>query len=197
MTKNISESRLHVGLKRNDPGVFKYLFDKYYTPLRYFAERLINDSAEAEDIISHTFVKFWKHCGNFETEANIRAFLYITVRNNCFNFLKSRQRLEKGKKELVAVLPSAEDLALSERFIIETGFLKVVHEHIQNLPEKCKEIFLLTYFEGMKANEIARLLNISVSTVTTQRSRALKYLRKVLPEKDFLLFLLLVACLNN
>ena len=76
--------------------------------------------------------------------------------------------------------------------------MQLIYQKIEELPTKCKEIFKLTYFEGMKAGEIAKQLNISTSTVTTQRSIAIKYLKEVLSAEQFLLaFLLLNGALQT
>lgn len=191
MIKKFTEAQIIEGLKNNDSRVCRYIFDNHYTPLLYFAESLIANREEAEDIIIQVFNKFWNQRENFNTTLNIKAFLYITTKNECFNFLKYTQRQKEGKKEFASQLP-APDQAETERLIIESDFLNRVYLEVQNLPDKCKQIFLLTYFHGLKANEIAEKLNISVSTVTTQRSRALKYLKNVLSGENYLLFCLIL-----
>jgi RNA polymerase sigma-70 factor (ECF subfamily) len=81
-----------------------------------------------------------------------------------------------------------------------SDLIQKIYAEIQNLPEKSREIFILTYFEGLTARVIAERLNIAVSTVTTQRQRALKYLRDVLSDEQFLMLTLMFVseyCVQN
>src|SRR5258708_7882594 len=193
MVNKFTEAQIITGLKNNDSRVCRYLFDTHYTPLLYFAEKIIADQDEAEDIIIQAFNKFWSMRENFASTVPIKAFLYITTKNNCLNFLKYRQRQKEGKKEYTSHLLSANQAEETERLVIESDFLNKVYLEVPHLPDKCKQIFLLTYFEGLRAGEIAERLNITVSTVTTQRSRAIKYLKQVLSGEDYALFCLILA----
>ena len=160
--------------------------------MQFFATRITGDAEEARDIVNHVFLTLWNLRGNFETLVNIRAFLYITTRNSCYNFLRQRQRQEAGKKAYENRLEGVADEHNMELRMIETEVMQQIYAKIEELPNRCKEIFKLTYFEGLHAGEIAKKLNISTSTVTTQRHIAIKYLKAVLSEEDFLVLLLLV-----
>lgn len=181
----ISEQDLITGLKNNDRQVFEHLFETFYTELHIFARRLIGDEHESKDIVSTSFEKLYKLRENFETLLNIRAFLYITTRNKCLDFLRAVERAKDFQKDYIKKLSASdEDI---ERMQIEADVLREINKAIQNLPSKCREIFELTYLKGMKANEIAEQLGITVSTVTTQRSRAIQYLRSVFDKDDLIL----------
>jgi RNA polymerase sigma-70 factor (ECF subfamily) len=80
-----------------------------------------------------------------------------------------------------------------ERLIIKSDFLNRVYNEIQQLPSQCKEVFIMTYFCDLTAGEIANSLGISVSTVTSQRSRAIKFLRNVLKSENKFLSLFLIT----
>ena len=178
------------GLRKNDIRVFNQIFDELYPQVRFFAARLINNETEAQDIVIGVFNRFWKIKDNFSNSNDIRAFLYVATRNGCFDYLRYRQRQKEGKSEYSSYLLATEDGAQTERMIIESDLMQIIYAQVQKLPEKCREIFILTYFKGLKANEIADRLNIAVSTVTTQRQRAIQYLRGVLSEEHFLLLCL-------
>lgn len=193
MAKKYTEPEIIDGLKDDDRWVFDRVFEDYFPPVQYFATRLIGDAEEARDIVIRTFQTMWRLKSNFASLNNIKAFLYITTRNNCLNYLQYRQRQEAGRKAYEARLMEAGSDKSAELCMIEAELLQLIHQKIEVLPKKCKEIFKLTYFEGMKAGEIAKLLHISTSTVTTQRSIAIKYLREVLSQEEFLLFCLLAT----
>lgn len=193
MAKKYTEPEIIDGLKDDDRWVFDRVFEDYFPQVQYFATRLIGDAEEARDIVIRTFQTMWGLKTNFASLNNIKAFLYITTRNNCLNYLQYRQRQEAGRKAYEARLMEAGSDKSVELCMIEAELLQLIHQKIEVLPKKCKEIFKLTYFEGMRAGEIAKLLHISTSTVTTQRSIAIKYLREVLSEEEFLLFCLLAT----
>jgi RNA polymerase sigma-70 factor (ECF subfamily) len=189
----MTEREIIEGLKGDHQWVFDRVFDEYFPQMQFFATRLIGDQEEARDIVNNVFLKLWGIKSNFETLTNIKAFLYITTRNSCLNFLHYRCRQETGKKEYENRLSQAVEEKNAEMRIMEAELMQLIYQKVEELPKKCREIFKLTYFEGLHAGEIARQLNISTSTVTTQRYNAIKYLKAVLSEEDFLLFLLVFA----
>ncbi|AEV98745.1 RNA polymerase, sigma-24 subunit, ECF subfamily [Niastella koreensis GR20-10] len=188
----MTEREIIEGLKGNQQLAFDRVFDEFFPQLQFFATRVTGDAEEARDIVNQVFLSLWKLRSRFETLVNIKAFLYITTRNHCFNYLRHRQRQETVKKEYGNSLEDVADEQNMELRMIETEVMKKVYEKIEELPDKCKQIFKLTYLEGLQAGEIAQKLNISTSTVTTQRHIGIKYLRAVLSEEDFLVLLLLI-----
>jgi RNA polymerase sigma-70 factor (family 1) len=191
-----TETQIIDGLKSNDSRVFDYLFNEYYTQLQYFAERLVGSREEAQDIVITVFRKFWNIRDNFQTSNNIKAFFYITIRNQCLDFLRYRQRLNEVKKEYESHLLSSDELKQSEHLIIESDLINKIYKEVQKLPNRCREIFILTYFKGLKTKEIASVLQISESAVTTQRSLAIKYLKHAFSQEGYVFFCLVLAGLD-
>jgi RNA polymerase sigma-70 factor (family 1) len=163
-------------LKEADPDAYSAFFNYYYAPLCYFAAQLVRDRPAAEDIVKDTFIKLWQKHGDFESPQNVKAFLYITVRNASLNFLRHMAVRENTQKELRYLGKDREE-AVALNAMIKTEVLKEVYGQIEKFPEKRKHIFKLAYLEGMKNEEIANLLDISVSTVKTQKARAILALR--------------------
>lgn len=188
----MTERDIIEGLKGNHPLVFDRVFDEYFPQMQFFATRLTGDAEEARDIVNQAFLSLWNLRTRFETLVNIKAFLYITTRNLCFNHLRQRQRQEVHKKAYENFMHDTPGDPTMELRMIETEVMQKIYEKIEELPKKCREIFKLTYFEGLHAGQIAKKLGISSSTVTTQRHIAIKYLKAVLSEEDFLVLLLLV-----
>jgi RNA polymerase sigma-70 factor (family 1) len=194
MIRKFTEEETIAGLKTNDERIFNELFEEFFAPLHYFASSLVQDRDEAEDIIIGIFSTFWNMRSNFGSLTNIKAFLYISAKNRCLNFLQYRERQSAGKKALTTHLMSSELMEETDNRIVKSDFLNQVFKEVQQLPNQCREIFMLTYYAGMTSGEIAGKLNISVGAVTTQRSRAIKYLKSILKEEDLLPFLLFLAC---
>lgn len=192
--EKLTDIEIAEGLRRDDRRVFNLLFDEFYPPVHYFAARLIDNDTEAQDIVIGVFNRFWKVKNNFSSKLDVRAFLYVATRNACLDYLRYLQRQKEGRTEYSKGLENTED---TERMIIESDLMHIIYTQVQNLPDKCKEIFILTYFKGLKANEISALLGVTVSTVTTQRQRAIQYLRGVLSEEHFLLFCIVLKQLHQ
>ena len=195
-SSQFTETQIIDGLKNNDSRVFDYLFNEYYTQLQYFAERLVSNREEAQDIVITVFRKFWNLKDNFQTANNIKAFLYITIRNQCLDFLRYRQRLNEVKKEYESHLLSAAELKQADHLIIESDLINKIYKEVQKLPNRCREIFILTYFKGLKTKEIASALQISESAVTTQRSLAIKYLKHAFSQEGYVFFCLVLVGLD-
>jgi RNA polymerase sigma-70 factor (ECF subfamily) len=180
------------GFHKGNSRAFDLLFDMFFPALCYFANKLIEDRQEAEDIVLDTFQKLWARREHFETMPNIKAFLYITVRNTCLNYLRHRETQRKRTRELVKLLPDRfEEDAEQQR--IRAEVMKNIYSEIEKLPKKCREVFELIYFEGMKANEIAEQLQISESTVRNQKVRALQLLKTALSGRELLVLYIILA----
>lgn len=189
----MNETEIIQGVKDGDQRAFNALFDMFFARLQHFAQSLTHDTQESEDIVIRVFHSFWSRRGAFENLKNIQAFFFISVRNNCFNYIKSRERIEQHQRQYKAHQPEPSDYKNAERKLIEAEVLNLLLQKIETLPKKCREIFKLTYLENLTAGEIAIRLNIARSTVTTQRARAIRLLRAVLSEQEFLAVLLLLG----
>jgi RNA polymerase sigma-70 factor (ECF subfamily) len=175
----ISEIEIINGLKNNDNQVHTYLYNNYINQLTYFGYRIIDNKEEAKEIAHNTLTKFFQRENNFETSGNIKAYLYVSVRNACLTYLKTRQREKAGQKEYINLLNEGEDktTAVIEGFEIESALLNKIYTEVESLPEKCREVFKLSYFMGLSNTEISERLNITLSTIRSHRSNALTWLR--------------------
>jgi RNA polymerase sigma-70 factor (family 1) len=174
---------------KGDSQALTYIFELHNRALCYFAERLTGDKGESEDIVADSFFKLWAKRTDFETLQSIKAFLYITTRNACFDFLKHRKRSKSSHQEILYLAPDNDDAIL--RTMIETELLQRIYGEIDRLPKKCRDVFKLFHFEGLSTQQIADKLNISKQNVLNQKARAIQLLRIFLLQKKFLLFILL------
>ena len=181
-------------LRKGDPEALQSLIKLYYSPLCLFADRLLANSAAAEDIVGETFVKLWKKKSDFENHQNLKAFIYITVRNACLNYLKQAKRESLSKKQHAYLTGEKEEFVLNE--MIRAEVLKEIMHEVNNLPEQCRKVMKLAYLEGMKNQEVARVLNISVHTVKNQKARAIQLLKIRLRDRDLMSLLILCSFLR-
>lgn len=132
-------------------------------------------------------MRFWEQRETKEITTSIRAYFYSSVRNACLNQLKHLKIKDKYKQEQERELTfnssqDQNDLELSE-------LDQKIHNAINAMPEGRRKIFILSRFDGLKYQEIAEKLNISIKTVENQMGEALKFLRLQL--KDFIVTVLI------
>ncbi len=149
---------------------FDSFFRKLYLPLGMYALRIVDDAQSAEDIVEDTFMKAWQIIVDDKEIADFKAYMYRMVRNACISYLRNR-------KEIVGLefVPEADEEAVdtSER---DARIWKAIDE----LPDKCREVFLLSKQDGLSNEEIAEKMGISISTVKNQMTKAFSRLRDTL-----------------
>lgn len=168
------------GFQQGNERAFRKLFNYFYPALYNFTKKLTSDPEEAKDIVSHTFQKLFERNKLFETETNIKAFLYITARNNSLNFLNSQKTKNNRQREYAREM-SDDELLVYDYEIMER-LVDKVDAAIENLPERCRDIFKLLYYKQLKPADIAELMDISIDTVYVQKNRAIKALRLMLAD---------------
>ena len=164
---------------------FRDLFGLYYVPLCYYARKFKLDTNEAEEVVQRIFLKLWENRDRILVEKSISAYLYQSVRNQSINFLKQKLVSSKNQKKYERKLRCANlfDVISEENgssVLLAQELEGQINSAIEALPEKCREIFLLSRKDNLSIKEIAEKLNISVNTVQTQISIALAKLRNIL-----------------
>lgn len=167
----------------------EYLFSKYYARLCYYAYKLIKNQEAAKDLVQDVFLTYWNKRDTYASELAIKNFFYLALRNACLNFIR-HDVVEKKFAETLTDDMLAEEKGLE--YLIKAEAIAAIQAAIDQLPEGCKTVLKLAYFEGLKNDEIATELGVSINTVKTQRQRALNLLRLRLPKGAYLLLLALL-----
>lgn len=151
---------------------FETLFRKLYLPLGMYALRIVGDADTAEDMTQEAFLRAWQRIGGGYEVENPAAFMYRTVRNVCLTHLRQKHATvdeslipEAGEEEIDTSLRDAR-----------------IWKAIDALPEKCREVFLMSKRDGLSNEEIADELGISVKTVKNQMTKAFSRLREALAD---------------
>jgi RNA polymerase sigma-70 factor (family 1) len=166
--------------------VYRYLYQQVF----WFAMKFIEDSEEARDLTAESFVQLWQRNHTFPTLDSAAAFLYVTVRNRCYNLLKHRQMKAGRREELLRQIQEREESDFFEE-MVQLQLVKRIYAEVDKLPPRMKDIFLLSYRDGLKPAEIAGKLQIKSQTVINQRVTAVKLLQVALG-KDLIPAALLV-----
>ncbi|MEZ4921714.1 MAG: RNA polymerase sigma-70 factor [Crocinitomicaceae bacterium] len=172
---------------------FESIFRSHYEDLCAVANRYLEDLEAAEEIVQSVFVKFWEGRSEINIQSSIKGYLITAVKNNCLNQLKHIKIREEYKQFNQRELETSHVLADDE--VEATELEEKIRASINQLPEARKKIFVLSRFEGLKYQEIADKLNISVKTVENQMGSAIKQLRTDLAE--YLVSILIILGLWN
>ena len=159
-------------IKNGDENAFKIIFDTYYHRLYMFALHYVSELYVAEEIVETVLLKLWQKKHQLGSIGNLKSYLYSMVRNASLDYLKKEKKfvkLEVGKHD---------SLILMEQYIIEEETHAILFKALEALPEKCKQVFKLSCLEGLKYQDIAEELQISVNTVKSQRARAIELMKK-------------------
>lgn len=187
LIQGIYEKDLIVRLKYGDQTAFELLFHFYYPGLVMFSTQFTADRNEAEEIVQDFFVRFWQRHDQISLTDSLKSFFFLSVKNSSLNFLKHKKVEEKYIRKMTEM--ADRHLAYDPDLYVDSELQEKVKQAIDLLPEKCREVFVMSRLRGMRNDDIATELNISKRTVETQISKALKVLRVEL--KDYVALLIL------
>lgn len=171
--------------------LFDELFRHYSRPLFYYAAKFVDEEI-ARDIVQDVFVKLWTD-QTIVVRQSINALLFAMVRNSCLQNLE-KQKVRNKYQESVKLKLQEEELQFymhEKTSLIEQELENKLNEVLNNLPDRCRQIFILSRFENKKNKEIAAELDISVKAVEKQITKALASIR--IDMKEYLPFLLVCS----
>lgn len=178
---------------------FDSFYVTWYSRAKNFAREYTRDEFEAENIVQDVFLKLYQRKEALDSEYSPVSYLFVSIKNGCLNYLRHKMVKEIAFSELDeeerldGKVRYAALRQMSVTFGEEREVERLVTEAINSLPAKCREIFCMSRFNGIKQKEIATILGISVNTVESQMVIAYRKLREFLadclPLLTFLLFL--------
>ncbi|WP_298650867.1 RNA polymerase sigma-70 factor [uncultured Proteiniphilum sp.] len=166
------ENRLIKKLKAGDEEIFKRLFYLYSDRLFIWAYKITCDSLASADIVQDFFVRCWEKRDILPNNCSFKAYAYKSVYNASLNYLRDNKRFVHGYEITIDLIDDDvrdEDIEELKRLLLKA---------IDELPDRCKKIFVMTTLEKKKYAEVADLLGISVNTVKVQVSKAYRILKE-------------------
>ncbi|WP_242202738.1 RNA polymerase sigma factor [Aestuariivivens insulae] len=161
-------------LKDGDKEAYNYLVDIYYKKLFVYALSLTNDHTMTQDIVQNVFLRTWEYRKKLRSDFSLNGFLYKSVYNEFIN--------QYHRNQFVSILEKFQAEALKEEAEnVDQDFFKkkieLITKEIENLPPKCKRVFMLSKKDGLTNIEIAEYLNTSIKSVEAHITKAYSLIR--------------------
>ncbi len=167
---------------------FEKLFREFYPFLCAFARKYVADESDCKDIVHNVFLNLWQKRKTLDLSESLKSYLFKSVYNRCLNHIRDQKKILH--KDLEYEPQALTKYAESNDYLEENELVIRIKEAIDNLPEKCRKIFILNRFEEKKYSEIAKIEGVSVKAIEAQMSKALRILREQLIDYLVLLFIL-------
>jgi RNA polymerase sigma-70 factor (family 1) len=172
-----------------DPTVYNELYDKLYRKLFLFAKSLIDDTEEARDIVTESFIKLWAQQNHFANMVHLQVYFYTVIKNACIDHLRKNKLRNKIENHLLKSGTISENAI--ERRYQEAELVQILYERINQLPERMQQVFKLTYLDGYSRTEVAQMLNLSENTIRNTNAAAMKAIRLTLGVEQMVVFIFL------
>jgi RNA polymerase sigma-70 factor (ECF subfamily) len=169
--------------------IFKALFESHYKSMLFFAQQILSNRDLAEDLVQDAFINYWNQREIVPNEVKaIKSYLYSTVKFMALNHIRHQKVVDNYAAAIAVAGLCEEEITVK---LIRAEVLNELYLALQSLPESCREVFRLGYFEGFNNAKIAEMMQVSINTVKTHKQRGLKTLRTILRPETFLLLTLL------
>ena len=170
--REFSDQRLLALLKKNDKQAFSELYNRYWEPLYKFGFSVLEDEGYAKDVVQDIFFAIWRNRMTLDIR-NLSAYLFTSVKFEVTRRLR-KGRLTESHEAYLAGLPSANSV---ENTINLHDLEQQLKSCLDQLPDRCKEIFYLSRNKNLSNKEIAKKLSLSQRTVEWHISNALRHIR--------------------
>ena len=172
MNSSLSDKEIVQAIRSSDTDAFQKLYYRYYEPLYRFIWIKTNSAELSKDFIQEVFTRVWKNRYNLNQNKSIKAYLYRIANNLMIDHFRKKGHEKKYLSDLKHRDASAYHDPVEMKLMIDHA----VHE----LPEKVRQIFIFSRYQGLSYQEIAEVCQISIKTVEGRMSRALNLLREAL-----------------
>lgn len=182
--QNQRNIELMMRVKEGDQLAFRELVELHQYAVVGTVAKMLGNGAEAEDIAQQVFIRLWKSAPRYEVKAKFTTFLFTITRNLVFNETRRKQRrkehsLEEQEENSFSEM-SDQSTAAPDDDLLKAELRAQIDRAIESLPEKQRMAVILRRYENMPYEQIADVLELSVSAVKSQLFRARGTLRELL-----------------
>ncbi|WP_372775352.1 RNA polymerase sigma-70 factor [Mangrovibacterium sp.] len=177
---------LFLQFKDGNESAFEQIFKAHYNPIVGFCNQFIFDHDKAASLAQEAFINLWLNREEIQSPNGIKSFLYTYAKSSCLNYIRHKKVEAKYEDKQLHKLESQINNEVLESFDFDalefSEMEELIHRSIRELPEKCRQVFIMSRFDGKKNKEIAEELQISPKSVEANITRALKTLSQRLSE---------------
>ena len=192
---NSFELNLFESFKEGDQAAFTYFYDKYFRRIQAFSVQFVYDKDEAENLAQEALLYLWQNKESVDSINGIQSFLYTYAKSKCLNMIRHNKVKDKFKSDVLNQKERELDIEILNSIQFDTLELteleRIIHESINELPTKTREVFIKKRFENKKNAEIAEEIQVTLKAVEAHMTKALKILKTKLSDYLFLLFILI------
>lgn len=173
------------GIRRGDRSAFTHAFHAYYNRLCTYAVRYVGSAEVAEELVEDLFFWIWQQRERLEVRGRLKPYLYTAVRNRSLKHLRServRARAHAGAAQAEYSPAMGRSACAADEELNASELAAIVRATLDALPERPREAFLLARQHGLSHAEIARVMDIAVSTVEKHVVRAMRTLRQAVED---------------
>jgi RNA polymerase sigma-70 factor (ECF subfamily) len=178
---------MYKAIRKGDVKAFERFYRKYQPRLFVYGIGILNDEDTTKDLVQEAFITFWQNTDHILTDYSVTAYLFKIFHSKCIKHLRM-MAIETNFSHLSEL--KMQEIEISyynpDNNIMGSIFMhdveKLYEKAISKLPEKCKEIFILSNQEELRSSEIAIKLGISVRTVENQIYKAIRIVREEMKE---------------
>ena len=174
-------SALNSIISHDDERAFEYIYNLFYDKILAVAIYYLRSEELAKDLIAEVFCKMWDDRKKLPSIQKLDRYLYKTTKNRCLNYIRDNKKMifvddeELPLKLMLQVRDPETDLISKE-------YVKYINQAINDLPSRCRLIFVMVKEEMMKYKEVAEILDISVKTVENQMTKSIGVIRKAVSD---------------
>lgn len=183
--KKLPDAQLLQQVSKDNRLAFNELFNRYWDDLYRAAFNVLNDNLAAEDAVQEVFVDLWSRRNVLEIE-NLPGFLHRAVRNQTAKHIRRIKFTIEHQETFDHVLSPL----LADENLNLFDLKHQIDFSLEKLPPKCREVFRMSRFENLSNQEIAEIKKLSIRTVETHISNALRHLRFDLKDITFVIITL-------
>jgi len=171
-----SDKDLLDGIIRSDVPSYEAIYVRYYSRLLSFVKGMLKDSSRAEDVTQNVFMKLWAGRESLDASLSLRNYLFVLAKNEILNIFRSKGHTAMTYSD---TLPESRQTAPSVESAIEYAETnRAISRIIDSMPERRREVFLMSRYQHRSVDEIASTLNLSPRTVEKHIELALKEIRR-------------------
>lgn len=162
-------------IAKGNHSAFEELYNAYFKKSYSLAWYFVKSKESVEDIVAEVFLTIWKNRDTLPQINDWDSYLYVTIRNQAFAYLKQTKKMPAGSSDFISIEFFSENNNPEEQ-LLKQEFDIILNKALNELPDRCKMIYYLVREEKQSYKQISAALNISERTINTQMTIATKRL---------------------